>query len=180
MQFPLSARLAPLVTGANGPSAWAARFPRTRAALDYAMRQHAGQRRSVDDAPFILHPVEVGSLLYHAGAPDHVIAAGILHDTIEKTASDEREKPMPTRAPEAAKAAAVALPIPELAPVTTVRRPVSDGSPVWAVNGSGRLGASLDGCSVSGVGPNSKLRRSKLDVLPLAAVDPSQRRVIFL
>ena len=42
---------------------------------------------------------------------------------------------MPTRAPAAAKATAIALPIPELAPVTTVRRPASGGSPVCAVNG---------------------------------------------
>jgi hypothetical protein len=48
--------------------------------------------------------------------------------------SDDRQKPMPTRAPAAAKAIAIALPIPELAPVTTVRRPVSGSSPVCAIN----------------------------------------------
>jgi (p)ppGpp synthase/HD superfamily hydrolase len=60
------------------------RLPRTRAALDYAQERHAGQRRKADGAPFIEHPLEVGWLLYQQGAPDHVIAAGILHDTIEK------------------------------------------------------------------------------------------------
>jgi (p)ppGpp synthase/HD superfamily hydrolase len=60
-------------------------FPKTLAALAYAERLHAGQRRRADGAPFILHPLEVCCLLYHAGAPDHVIAAGVLHDTIEKT-----------------------------------------------------------------------------------------------
>jgi (p)ppGpp synthase/HD superfamily hydrolase len=60
-------------------------FPKTMAALEYAERLHAGQRRRADGAPFILHPLEVCCLLYHAGAPDHVIAAGMLHDTIEKT-----------------------------------------------------------------------------------------------
>ena len=60
-------------------------FPKTLAALEYAERLHAGQRRQADGAPFILHPLEVCCLLYHAGAPDHVIAAGVLHDTIEKT-----------------------------------------------------------------------------------------------
>ena len=59
--------------------------PKTTAALAYAERQHAGQRRSCDGAPFILHPREVAGLLYEAGAPDEVIAAGALHDTIEKT-----------------------------------------------------------------------------------------------
>lgn len=62
-----------------------ARLPKTRAALEYAKRQHAGQRRSSDGAAFIEHPLEVGWLLYRAGAPDHVIAAGVLHDVLEKT-----------------------------------------------------------------------------------------------
>lgn len=60
-------------------------LPKTAAALAYARRLHEGQRRQVDGAPFIMHPLEVGSLLHAAGAPDHVIAAGILHDTLEKT-----------------------------------------------------------------------------------------------
>ena len=62
----------------------AARLPKTQTALEYAERRHAGQRRA-DGAPFIEHPLEVATLLYDAGAPDHVIAAGALHDTIEKT-----------------------------------------------------------------------------------------------
>jgi (p)ppGpp synthase/HD superfamily hydrolase len=53
----------------------------------YAKRQHLGQRRGADGAPFIAHPIEVGSLLYRVGAPDDVIAAGLLHDTIEKTST---------------------------------------------------------------------------------------------
>lgn len=61
------------------------RLPKTRAALVFAERRHDGQRRKFDGAPFIEHPIEVASLLYHAGAPDRVIAAGMLHDTLEKT-----------------------------------------------------------------------------------------------
>jgi (p)ppGpp synthase/HD superfamily hydrolase len=53
--------------------------------VEYAQRAHAGQRREIDGAPFILHPLEVARLLYEHGAPDHVIAAGVLHDTLEKT-----------------------------------------------------------------------------------------------
>lgn len=45
----------------------------------------------MDGAPFILHPIEVATLLYRAGAPDHVIAAGLLHDVIEKTSVDGAE-----------------------------------------------------------------------------------------
>jgi (p)ppGpp synthase/HD superfamily hydrolase len=64
------------------------RLPQMRAALAYAEERHAGQRRNSDGAPFIEHPLEVAWLLYRAGAPDHVIAAGVLHDTIEKTDTD--------------------------------------------------------------------------------------------
>ena len=45
----------------------AARLPKTRAALEYAEKQHAGQRRTTDGAPFIEHLLEVGWLLYRAG-----------------------------------------------------------------------------------------------------------------
>jgi (p)ppGpp synthase/HD superfamily hydrolase len=65
-----------------------ARLPTTRAALAYAQERHAGQLRAADRAPFIEHPLEVARLLYRAGAPDHVIAAGVLHDTIEKAGAD--------------------------------------------------------------------------------------------
>lgn len=66
-------------------------LPKSRAALVYAERRHAGQRRSADGAPFIVHPIEVGRLLYYSGAPDHVIAAGLLHDVIEKTGVEADE-----------------------------------------------------------------------------------------
>ena len=70
---------------ANLTSGFVRGLPESEAALEYARRLHDGQRRQVDGAPFIVHPLEVGSLLHEAGAPDHVIAAGILHDTLEKT-----------------------------------------------------------------------------------------------
>lgn len=60
-------------------------LPKTRKAIAYARRMHRGQSRTVDGAPFIEHPLEVASLLYYAGTADHVIAAGALHDTLEKT-----------------------------------------------------------------------------------------------
>jgi (p)ppGpp synthase/HD superfamily hydrolase len=67
-----------------------ARLPATRAALDYAERQHAGQRRS-DGTAFIEHPAEVGWLLHRTGARDPVIAAGVLHDVLEKTSASVGE-----------------------------------------------------------------------------------------
>jgi (p)ppGpp synthase/HD superfamily hydrolase len=65
--------------------AFARDLPRTRAALEFADERHAGQRRETDDAPFVVHPIEVASLLHEAGYPDDVIAAGVLHDVIENT-----------------------------------------------------------------------------------------------
>lgn len=58
--------------------------PQTQAAAAYAQQKHAGQRRG-DGSPFILHPLEVASLLCDLGAPDHLVAAGVMHDLIEKT-----------------------------------------------------------------------------------------------
>jgi (p)ppGpp synthase/HD superfamily hydrolase len=60
----------------------------TRRAIVYAERVHEGQRRSSDGGPFIAHPLEVACLLYDIGAPDDVIAAGVLHDVLEKTDAD--------------------------------------------------------------------------------------------
>lgn len=69
-------------------------LPQTQTAVAYAERMHAGQQRA-DGTPFILHPLEVASLLYDNGAPDHLIAAGVMHDLIEKTdatPADVRER----------------------------------------------------------------------------------------
>lgn len=63
-------------------------LPLTREALAVAERLHGGQRREVDGAPFVIHPLEVASLLYNMGHSDVVIAAGVLHDTVEDTAAE--------------------------------------------------------------------------------------------
>ena len=68
-----------------------ARVPETQSAIEYGERLHAEQHRSFGRAPFIEHPLEVGVLLYDAGAGHDVIVAGILHDTIEKTGADSAE-----------------------------------------------------------------------------------------
>jgi (p)ppGpp synthase/HD superfamily hydrolase len=54
-----------------------------RSARAFAARCHARQRRASDDAPFIEHPLEVARLLLDAGCSDVVVAAGLLHDTVE-------------------------------------------------------------------------------------------------
>jgi (p)ppGpp synthase/HD superfamily hydrolase len=64
---------------------------RTLAALDFADERHAGQRRRADDAPFVVHPIEVATILYQTGFPDDVIAAGVLHDVLESTDTTAEE-----------------------------------------------------------------------------------------
>jgi (p)ppGpp synthase/HD superfamily hydrolase len=66
-------------------------LPITQAALEFAAGRHAGQRRDTDNAPFILHPLEVAHLLNGRDYPDHVIAAGVLHDLLEDTDVGEDE-----------------------------------------------------------------------------------------
>jgi (p)ppGpp synthase/HD superfamily hydrolase len=60
-------------------------LPLARDAWAYAEQLHAEQRRESDEAPFILHPLEVASLLRNTGHREAVVAAGILHDTVEDT-----------------------------------------------------------------------------------------------
>jgi (p)ppGpp synthase/HD superfamily hydrolase len=60
-------------------------LPIAQAALAFASARHAGQYREIDRAPFITHPIEVGRLLHRDGLPGDVIAAGLLHDVLERT-----------------------------------------------------------------------------------------------
>jgi (p)ppGpp synthase/HD superfamily hydrolase len=60
-------------------------LPLTRRALEFAAERHDGQRREADDAAFILHPLEVAQLLRGRGYPDAMVAAGVLHDSLENT-----------------------------------------------------------------------------------------------
>jgi (p)ppGpp synthase/HD superfamily hydrolase len=74
------------VTTIEGPSrrfpSFVEELPVTRRALQFAAARHAGQRRETDQAPFILHPLEVAQLLRGRDYPDAVVAAGVLHDVI--------------------------------------------------------------------------------------------------
>jgi len=51
----------------------------------WATAVHAEQVREVDNAAFVLHPLEVASTLSSRGYDDAVVAAGLLHDAVEKT-----------------------------------------------------------------------------------------------
>ncbi len=66
-------------------------LPMAQAALTFAATRHANQYREIDHAPFIVHPIEVGSLLQEDGQPDEVIAGGLLHDVLEKTRTTRAE-----------------------------------------------------------------------------------------
>lgn len=54
-------------------------------AIILAAQAHVGQTRKSSDIPYITHPFAVGMLLQQTKCTDEVIAAGILHDTLEDT-----------------------------------------------------------------------------------------------
>jgi (p)ppGpp synthase/HD superfamily hydrolase len=54
-------------------------------ALQVASQAHEKQYRKCTNIPYITHPVAVGMILMKAGYDDDIIAAGILHDTVEDT-----------------------------------------------------------------------------------------------
>jgi (p)ppGpp synthase/HD superfamily hydrolase len=66
-------------------------LPLTQAALEFARTHHRGQRRDADGADFLVHPLEVASLLERSQYPDHVVAAAVLHDVLEDTDAELSE-----------------------------------------------------------------------------------------
>jgi (p)ppGpp synthase/HD superfamily hydrolase len=60
-------------------------LPLATQAVELAVELHAGQRRDADGASFVMHPMEVASLLDRSHYPDHVVAAAVLHDVLEHT-----------------------------------------------------------------------------------------------
>jgi hypothetical protein len=66
-------------------------LPLSQSALEFAVKRHAGKTRWADRADFVLHPVEVGSMLERSQYPDHVVAAGVLHDVLEDTDAERGE-----------------------------------------------------------------------------------------
>ncbi|MFD0704927.1 RelA/SpoT family protein [Alloscardovia venturai] len=53
-------------------------------AYDRAVKQHATQRRRSGE-PYIIHPIAVAQILADLGMSPTVVAAGLLHDTVEDT-----------------------------------------------------------------------------------------------
>ena len=60
-------------------------------AIIFAAKAHEGQTRKLTDIPYITHPFAVGMLLQKSNCTDEVIAAGILHDTLEDTSTTYEE-----------------------------------------------------------------------------------------
>lgn len=54
-------------------------------AINFAAIAHRDQKRKATEIPYITHPFAVGMLLQKANCSVDVIAAGILHDTLEDT-----------------------------------------------------------------------------------------------
>lgn len=62
-------------------------------AIKFATKTHEvyqKQKRKGKDIPYITHPLTVGLILSQAGASDEVIAAGILHDTMEDSIPEKK------------------------------------------------------------------------------------------
>jgi (p)ppGpp synthase/HD superfamily hydrolase len=72
------------VTADGDLAGFVADLPLSSRAAAWAATAHVEQTREVDGAPFVVHPLEVALLLHGGGYPDAVVAAGLLHDVVEK------------------------------------------------------------------------------------------------
>jgi (p)ppGpp synthase/HD superfamily hydrolase len=54
-------------------------------AIELAARAHRGQTRKGSRVPYLVHPLAVAEALIGWDARDELVAAGILHDTVEDT-----------------------------------------------------------------------------------------------
>ena len=66
-------------------------LPLSQAAVAFARERHGGQVRDADRAPFVIHPLEAASMVERSGYPDRVVAAAVLHDVLEDTATQRHE-----------------------------------------------------------------------------------------
>lgn len=80
------------MTSTPGIDAAVERSDLVKRALETARRAHAGQlRRGSDGRQFIDHPVAVAELLASHRYGDEVLAAGLLHDVVEKSETSIEE-----------------------------------------------------------------------------------------
>ncbi len=62
-----------------------------RKALDFAYQAHDEQYRKGTKVPYIVHLFDVAKYLLYEKAPEAVVIAGILHDTLEDTKTKEQD-----------------------------------------------------------------------------------------
>ena len=60
-------------------------------AIEFTAVKHRNQVRKGTDTPYIVHPMEVMYILAENGCDDTVIAAGLLHDTVEDAGATLQE-----------------------------------------------------------------------------------------
>lgn len=59
-------------------------------AIVFATETHKGQVRKLTRIPYILHPLEVASIIQNITTDEDVIIAGLLHDTVEDCGLDPK------------------------------------------------------------------------------------------
>ena len=70
---------------------WTAESALLERAYGLAAEAHASQRRATDRALFLDHVTEVATLLHDAGFDENLVAAGLLHDAVERgTLTEDR------------------------------------------------------------------------------------------
>ncbi len=60
-------------------------FHRISAAVDFAMEAHKAEFRKGTTVPYVVHPLDVLSILLKSGAGEDLAVAGVLHDVTEDT-----------------------------------------------------------------------------------------------
>lgn len=74
------------MTAGDARGTLAAVDPALKSAYDFSARAHAGQVRKGGQAPYVLHPAAVATILREAGVDEvAVLRAALLHDVVENT-----------------------------------------------------------------------------------------------
>lgn len=66
-------------------------YEKLNEAITFAAESHAGQVRKMSNTPYILHPLEVASIIGTMTNDEDVLIAGLLHDTVEDCGVDPAE-----------------------------------------------------------------------------------------
>jgi (p)ppGpp synthase/HD superfamily hydrolase len=65
--------------------------PRIAQAYIFAYKAHSGKHRKDSTIPYIVHPMDVASVLMKNGASEDVVIAGLLHDVVEDACVELKE-----------------------------------------------------------------------------------------